>query len=515
MALSVTDTPPPATLPAASATRGESQLQLRLVISIPAVLILVTLIYGLVSYLSFSLFWDDLERAGAGEIARRLLRIHMETLIFLAAAATAAGLVLSTTILRPIRALLEATRNIAHGRLDQHAPRIPSAPELDDLSTSFNAMVDNINLSITQRNRRLMEGLPIGVMSTDITGRISAASPLACQILGLSEQRLLGMRLGELEGVAPQPSHILVEFLLSQIHADATRASAEVTMNDAGGEKTLTVSSTTLKSDEGRAYGYMFSFREVARRRDLSAQLSRADQLAALGTFTLGLAHELRNPLGAIKGFSQLILMERDLPRRTADFLGRMVLEVDRVDGLVRQLFDLSEQPLACRVPTRLDQALAHALEAARLESGPERVAAVTLQLDLHPLTPLLLEQERLVQAFTLLIQNAYDFTPAGGTITLRTSTCERAVLPAWRVEVRNTGSEILPEHHKAIFEPFFTTRDKATGLGLTIANQIIAQNGGHLDAAMDGAETVFTATFENARPADPFTAAAMEGVEP
>ena len=73
-------------------------------------------------------------------------------------------------------------------------------------------MVDNINLSITQRNRRLMEGLPIGVMSTDITGRISAASPLACQILGLSEQRLLGMRLGELEGVAPQPSHILVEF---------------------------------------------------------------------------------------------------------------------------------------------------------------------------------------------------------------------------------------------------------------------------------------------------------------
>ena len=207
--------------------------------------------------------------------------------------------------------------------------------------------------------------------------------------------------------------------------------------------------------------------------------------------------------------------MERDLPRRTADFLGRMVLEVDRVDGLVRQLFDLSEQPLACRVPTRLDQALAHALEAARLESGPERVAAVTLQLDLHPLTPLLLEQERLVQAFTLLIQNAYDFTPRGGTITLRTSTCERAVLPAWRVEVRNTGSEILPEHHKAIFEPFFTDPRQGHRLGADHRQPDHRPERWSPRRRHGWRRDGLHRHLENARPADPFTAAAMEGVEP
>ena len=439
----------------------DNRLQLRLVISIPAMLILVALAYGVVSQLSFSIFWDDLERAGAGEIARSLLYIHMNALILLAFASAAAGLILSKTILRPIQALLEATRQVAGGNLDLHASQIPSARELNDLSYSFNHMLDNINQSITARNRRLLEGMPIGVMMTGADGRIGAISPLACQILGLPAEQAIGVRIGELMIAAPQPAHVLLEYLLSRIQDCPDQATAEATLNDALGGKSLTVSSTQLSGGDGAPFGFMFSFRETTRMRNLSEQLSRSDQLAALGTFTLGLAHELRNPLGAIKGFSQLLLLERDLAPRVADYLGRMVQEVDRVDGLVCQLFDLSEQPLACRAPADLSAILETAAEMARAAADPEKARRIHLKLDLAPLPPLLLECDRLAQALGKIAQNAYEFTPDGGTITLRTRYEIRPGGPVWRAEVRNTGSTLAPEDAKRIFEPFFTTRDK------------------------------------------------------
>ena len=506
MAAPASDANAPASplMPTPPRRRGASAQQLRLVITIPTILILVALIYGVVSYTSFSMFWDQLDMVGAGDIARELLRIHMNALILLAFASVAAGLILSFTILRPIRALAQATREVGHGRLDRHAMRIPSVAELDDLSTSFNQMLDNLNHSLSERSRRLMEGMPIGVMTTDMEGRIGAVSPLAGRMLGAAPERMAGLRVSELLEIAPKPAHVLVEYLLDQLREPAAKASAETALSDPQSGETLTVNSTLLRDGEGEPYGYMFSFRESARMRDLSDQLSRSDQLAALGTFTLGLAHELRNPLGAIKGFSQLLLLERELPGHAADYLGRMVYEVDRVDSLVRQLFDLSEQPLACRMPTDLNETLERAAEAARQEVEPDRAKAVALHLELELLPPLMLEQDRLAQAFAKIIQNAYEFAPAGAAITLATRRESGPEGEAWRVEVRNGGSAIAPENLRRIFEPFFTTREKATGLGLTIARQIVAQNGGSLEAAMEHGEVIFRARFAGERAPEP-----------
>lgn len=493
---------------AAAPAKTDSRLQLRLVISVPVMLILVALAYGLVSYLAFSIFWEDLEKAGAGDIARELLRIHMNALVMLAIFSAAVGLVLSSAILRPVRALLEATRQVAHGRLDHHAAPVASARELTDLSDSFNQMIDTLNHSMTERNRLLMAGMPFGVLTTDLEGRIGAISPRACEILGQPAERMLGLRLSELIGVTPQPAHVLVEYLLGRLGEADPQATAEVTLGAREDAKALTVSSTLLRDGDGQPYGLMFNFRETVRMRDLSAQLSRSDQLAALGTFTLGLAHELRNPLGAIKGFSQLLLLERDLPPRAADFLARMVLEVDRVDGLVRQLFDLSEQPLACRVPTNLNKVLEQATEDVRRELDAGKLHEVKLKLDLRPLPLLLLEHDRLVQAFAKMIQNAYEFTPAGGSITLRTRQIARpGAGPLCLAQVCNSGSAIAPENLRRVFEPFFTTRDKATGLGLTIAGQIVAQNGGRLEAAMEGETVIFSTLLDGATHAGEDTA--------
>lgn len=508
----ITPTPAPATQAPRASLRRDPRWQLRLIISVPALLILFILAYGMVSYLAFMLHWDELDRTAAGPVVSDLLRTHMTAMVVLAALAALAGVILSTTILRPIQSIVEAARSVALGRLDSRAAELPAAAELDDLSRSFNAMIDNLNRSIAERNRRLMEGLPIGVMTTGLDGRVSAVNPAAAQMLGVAPEQILGRRVAELQEAIAKPSHVLVEYLMTLIEGDEPPAEAEVVLSDDGQGQGLAVTSTILRDSHGEPFSVMLSFRETARLRDLSDHLGRSDQLAALGTFTLGLAHELHNPLGAIKGLSQLLQLESGLPARAADFLARMVREVDRVEAFVRQLIDLSEQPLACLAPTSLGACLQRAAELARQGAGAQKSESIRLVYELEPMPQLMLEGDRLVQAFAKLAQNAYEFTPEGGTITLRTRQERRAGRAAWLVEVRNTGAAIPPEQRKKIFEPFFTTRERATGLGLTIANQIVIQNGGALSVDCEDGEVIFTAAFDAARPATSEGAGATPG---
>lgn len=512
--LSLLPSPEPPRAPGThdSLSGGAGRWQLRLIVSVPTLLVLVILAFGLVSYLTFLAHWPELEKAGAGALAGSLLRIHMITMIVLSVVAALMGIGLCATILRPIRALVETARMVALGRLDQRAPHLPAARELDDLSHSFNAMIDNLNRSIAERNRCLMEGIPIGVMTTDMAGRVGAISPMAADILGVEADRLIGHRIAELKEILPAPSHVLVESLLGLIREGEAQTAAEILLSSDGGQK-LSVTSSILRDSAGRPYGVLFSFRESIRIHGLSDQLSRTDQLAALGTFTLGLAHELRNPLGAIKGLSQLLLLEQSLPLRAAEFLGRMTREVDRVDTFLHQLFELSEQPVACLMPTSLAAVVQKANELARGEIAEEKANAINLEFTLEPMPPLMLEGDRLIVALAKIIYNAYETTPPGGTITLRTRRERTGAGPStYRVGIRNTGSTIEPENIKRLVEPFFTTKGKVTGLGLTIANQIIIQNGGRLEVSVGPDEVTFEAIFDEVRMAEASAKGAAQG---
>ena len=376
----------------------DARWQLRLVITLPALLILFTLGYGLISYLSFSAYWDELDRLGSHAIASQLLRTHLVAMLALTALALVMGVALSSAILRPINAIMQASRQVAEGRLDQHTPPIPAARELNELSQSFNAMIDQLNRSIAERND-ILSNLP------------------------------------DAKGV-----------------------------------------------------------------RDLSAHLNHTDRLAALGTFTLGLADELRNPLGAIKGLGQLLQLEREMPSGAGDYIERMIREIDRIDAFVSQLLDLCEQPIACAEETDPAQMLSDAAEQAHVELEPRLLNGVKLVRRIDGLNPIVIQRDRLTQALARIIRNAYEATPAGGRITLG-ATHPDGDAHALEIRIHNTGSAIDSDRLDRVFEPFFTTRDGATGLGLTIANQIVVQCGGRLEVESDASGVTFIATLAEGCP--------------
>ncbi len=210
------------------------------------------------------------------------------------------------------------------------------------------------------------------------------------------------------------------------------------------------------------------------------ARLARAERLAAVGRLSAKMAHEVRNPLGAMN--------------LNLDMLGEIVGDcqgTSRLEGLelvtaireeVRALAALTDEYLvAARLPSpafeldSLNDLLTELVAFLRPLADRQQSALV---LDLDPeLPPLPVDRTMLKQAVINLIKNGLEAVERGGRITVRTRRDEKAVA----VTVADTGPGIAPEAVERLYEPFFSTKPRGTGLGLSIAQQIAREHGGEL----------------------------------
>jgi signal transduction histidine kinase len=226
----------------------------------------------------------------------------------------------------------------------------------------------------------------------------------------------------------------------------------------------------------------------------LYEKMKERDRLAALGEMAAGLAHEIRNPLGAIKGAAQY-LDPKDLPAGDSEILQIIVEEVNRLDGVVAQFLDYSRPfPTAQSgkfAPTDLNDVIWKTMKL--IESNLPKT--VSLEVDLTPGLPsITADAEQLKQVFINLALNAVQAMPDGGRLTVRTRRPHAPVelglsestprYSADLVEVRfaDTGAGIPEDALDRIFIPFYTTKSKGTGLGLAISQRIVKGHGGTIE---------------------------------
>ena len=315
----------------------------------------------------------------------------------------------------------------------------------------------------------------------DATGRIADLNPAAEQLLGVSNPQAIGMEVSQLG--ASHRNGWLGELARGTLREGAARRHGEGTLVSRSGETPVSAACAPVFDGDGEFSGAVLVLHDLSLQRTLEATASRADRLATLGTLAVGLAHEIKNPLGGIKGAAQLLrsaVTDPDLVRCTEI----IVCEVERLDGLVEQLRELSVPPQLQLEPVNIHRVLNTVL-------GLQRQAAewgtVALRTVFDPsLPPVRGDRAQLTQVFLNLVKNALE--ALGGTGELIVSTRLEASFHIRRrsgrarfltVLVEDTGPGISEEHRAQLFSPFFTTKSRGSGLGLTLCHRVVTQHGG------------------------------------
>ncbi len=215
-------------------------------------------------------------------------------------------------------------------------------------------------------------------------------------------------------------------------------------------------------------------FRLVEENVRLERRIAQSERLAALGQMAATVAHEVKNPLSAIKSIAQVMSEDEYLKREYARDLELIVGETDRLSQSVTQMLSFARTTLPAEAPRRADELLQSIAQLFQKEAAGRKVALKTdfeaVNSDINGACAASVRD-----ALTNLLLNALQATPAGGEVKLSVRVEGERII----FSVADSGKGIAPEHRARIWEPFFTTKQRGTGLGLAIVRKRIEEVGG------------------------------------
>lgn len=212
-------------------------------------------------------------------------------------------------------------------------------------------------------------------------------------------------------------------------------------------------------------------------------RMKRAEKLSALGQLSAGLAHEIRNPLASIDGAARVVQRETHSEERRREFLDIIQKECRRLNGLLTNFLNFARPRQLSLQLVDVDQLVESVLVLAR-HAGTQQ--ELFLESRIPPRLPKLeCDPEQIKQVLLNLTMNAMQAMPGGGSVRVEA----QARGSEMDIDVHDQGPGILPGDADRIFDPFFTTKEAGSGLGLSVAHQILTQHGGSLSIARNSKE--------------------------
>lgn len=413
-------------------------------------------------------------------------------------------------VTRSLGELVWATMDVAKGNFT-HTIRIKTGDEVEVLAANFAVMTKEIlahqerqekQLKEIQRlqdyTEKLMITMADGLLSVDMKGTVVTINPAARTLLGLSAvNKIEGKNIAAILGESSQ----LVLLVQKIIHQSAPVSQREIEIRKDSEVKTILLSSSILHGAKGTPLEIILNLHDITELKKLEARIRQSERLAGLGTLAAGMAHEIRNPLSAIKTFVQLLPRKVDKPGFLEKFNRTVPRETERINVLVEELLELSRIPKYEFATTDINGLLRQSIDT--IDEVLQR-SNIEYHQDLQDNLPLVqADSNQLTKAFINLIRNAIQAMPTGGRLSIKTffeDSADDGKLAVTStngkvlITFQDTGQGITSKELQQIFNPFFTTKDSGTGLGLPITHKVITEHHGQIDVqSIKGQGTTFT----------------------
>jgi len=288
----------------------------------------------------------------------------------------------------------------------------------------------------------------------------------------------------------------LTSFISALASGAETGRQAEIELIDpeSGNRLPMEITSAEVADAKGQVTAVvsvlhdLSEIRELERRR-VEQQLFESEKLAAVGRLAASIAHEVNNPLEAIKNSLYLLTTSKSV-EQNARFLDVARKETERVSHIIRQMLGFARRSGEAEW-TDANQLLEETLI---LVEKKMRQARVEVERSFAPSLPKVRARgDQLRQVFLNLLLNAQQAIEGAGRITIVTSVYEQALQPSVSIQISDSGRGIPEPEQSRIFEPFFSTRTKGTGLGLWVTQDIVRHHGGRIEvASAEGQGTTF-----------------------
>jgi len=326
-------------------------------------------------------------------------------------------------------------------------------------------------------HENIVHSISSGVFTADAMGCITSFNPAAQEATGHTLANVAGRPWREVFNW--HPSQQSDEQLNGALFA-TTRFDVECKRAD--GNRLILGMTLSPLHEQGRQTGLVGVFKDLTQIRELEEEMRRKDWLASLGEMSAGMAHEIRNPLGALAGAMQMLRKDATGDETNCRLMDIAIREATRLDNIITEFLQYARPPALNLVEHDLNKVLAETLDLVQHEARTRSKIKIVTSLAAGALTALV-DQDQFRQVFWNMATNAFEAMPEGGQLTISTS-CRHVDAGGRKGDVieiafQDTGEGIPKQNLDKIFLPFFTTKKEGSGLGLAAVHRIVDLHGG------------------------------------
>ncbi|MGB9716386.1 MAG: ATP-binding protein [Thermodesulfovibrionales bacterium] len=310
-------------------------------------------------------------------------------------------------------------------------------------------------------NKEVIESLPSGLFTTDISGKVLTFNRAAEKIIGCDRHTVIGRRIDE----------VLPYFKFPFIPCRR-----EEVLKANGTRKVIGFQITPLKDINGNDTGFIGIFQDLTELKRYEAEAKRKEKLAAIGELSSNIAHEIRNPLASLKGSIEMLKDGTVPPDNRKRLMDIALKEMERLNRIITDFLTYSRPSPPEFQRFELHSILDETTEL--LENVEQNKGNISIIKKYNGRLEVNADPQKLRQVFWNLGINAIEAMPNGGELIVATKNTDNTV----KIIFQDTGPGIPKQDIERIFYPFFTTKESGTGLGLSIAYRIIEEHSGKIN---------------------------------